>query len=285
MIAKSPICCIFQDWQAARWLGLAVCALAACTTTPQQASCAADDIDCFMSHLVIRDANGTDIAVTFIDATTIASLSAATHASASAPALISGPASVAFPYGTEIAGVDVVFTERMDFTFSDPNGCQPVMGLTFRKSGRRSGQTGCFPGLSDHRSSGAFTRNVGFSAASPDGASFDVDLVVISSSDCAHIADPLALVTANGATPIGSATLPSGVFANNPVTIPLTVAPPSTTTTGGTCNATWDCGTSTQCAAAMGGKSGTNGPFASLADCNAWRQKYFAGAVCSSGCQ
>ncbi|MBY0476631.1 MAG: hypothetical protein K2Q24_03230 [Chitinophagaceae bacterium] len=41
--------------------------------------------------------------------------------------------------------------------------------------------------------------------------------------------------------------------------------------------ANWSCGSSTQCASVMGASRGTNGPFCSISDCNAWKQKYIPG--------
>ncbi len=265
----------------------AIGALGACDTTKPQASCSADDLDCFMSHLVIRDANGVDVPVDWVDPSDVTRISAVTHGSASSPLLTGGPGSLVFAYGTEITGVDVLFTARMDLSFSDPNGCQPVVALTLAKNGKSSTHTGCFPGLRDHRTSGSFTRNLGFSATAPDGASFDLQMAVLSSTNCLYIDQPVLLLTDNGAHALGVAGTTDGVFANNPISIPVTIAPPPSggTTSGGTCTASWDCGASSQCITAMGTKTGTAGPFASLAACNQWRQSYFAGAVCSAGCQ
>lgn len=258
-------------------------ALVSCGSS-QNATCAAADVDCFMSHLVVRDATGVAVPVTFIDAAAIASISAATGTSASAPRLTSGPASLQFPYGTQV--VDVLLPYRMDLSFADPNGCQPVVGFTLSKGGKKSRSTGCFPGLRDHRTSGSFIRYVGFAADAPDGASFDLDMVTISSAGCAWIDSPLNLITADGAHPLGSPGVAAGVSAQIPMTISVSISPPPAPVTGGTssCTAAWDCGTSAQCKSVMGGQSGTAGPFASLAACNQWRQTYFAGGVCSSGC-
>lgn len=262
-------------------------ALVACENTKPQASCGADDLDCFMSHLVIRDANGVDVPVDFVAPSDVTRISAATHASPSSPRLTSGPASLAFPYGSQIAGVDVVFTARMDFTFSDPNGCQPVVALTLAKNGKSSTRTGCFPGLRDHRTSGSFTRKLGFSATAPDGADFDLQTTVLSNTDCSNIEHPVLLLTGNGAHPLGAPGATNGVFAPNPISIPVSIAaaPSGGTTPSGTCTASWDCGTSSQCVSVMGTKTGTAGPFTSLAACNQWRQSYFAGGRCSAGCQ
>ncbi len=41
--------------------------------------------------------------------------------------------------------------------------------------------------------------------------------------------------------------------------------------------ANWSCGSSSQCASVMGASRGTNGPFCSMSDCNAWKQKYIPG--------
>lgn len=46
--------------------------------------------------------------------------------------------------------------------------------------------------------------------------------------------------------------------------------------------ANWNCGTSAQCAAVMGGTSGSTGLFCTADDCNAWKVKFFAGATCSA---
>ena len=159
------------------------------------------------------------------------------------------------------------------------------MGFRFAKNGIRSTHTGCFPGLRDHRSSGTFTRNIGFTASAPEGADFDLEMVGISSVDCISIDNPLNLLTSNGAHPIGSPGVPAGVTAANPISISVKIAPPpAPNPSGSSCAAAWDCGSSSQCASVMGGRAGTAGPFASLAACNQWRQTYFAGAFCSAGC-
>ena len=194
-------------------IAVAFCALASCGGSKTPASCGSDDLDCFMSHLLIRDSTGADVQVDLVDTAAVSSLSTATSTSPSAPRLTSGPASLSFAYGTMIAGVDVPLTDHLDLGFTDPNGCQPIVALTLSKNGKTSGHTGCFPGLHDHRTSGTITSSIGFTVSTPAGASFDLEMVAMSSAGCTSIDNPLGLFTANG-------TYATGVVAGAPVTSP-----------------------------------------------------------------
>jgi hypothetical protein len=52
--------------------------------------------------------------------------------------------------------------------------------------------------------------------------------------------------------------------------------------TSSVCSVSWTCSGS-QCASVMGGYSGTAGPFADAAACEAWRHQYILSSVCSCG--
>lgn len=201
-------------------------ATASCGGSKTAATCASDDLDCFMSHLVIQDAAGNGVQVSLVDTATVNSLSAATRTSSTAPQLTSGPPSLPFAYGTIIEGADVPLTDLLVLSFTDPNGCQPIVGLTLSKNGKPSSHTGCFPGLRDHRTSGSFTRSLGFTANAPDGANFDLQMVVISTAGCTSIDNPPALFTTNG-------TYAAGAVAGARVSIPVTIAPPPSTGSSG----------------------------------------------------
>jgi hypothetical protein len=250
-------------------------ALSSCSGSQTSPTCGADDLDCFMSHLLIRDAAGTDVHVDLVDAAAVSGLSAATKTSSTAPQLTSGPASLSFAYGTLIEGVDVPLTDRLDLGFTDPNGCQPIVALTLSKNGKTSGHTGCFPGLRDHRTSGTFTRSLGFTASAPAGASFDLQMVVISSADCTSIDKPLDLFTTNG-------TYATGVVAGTPVTVPVTIAPPPTSSSSGSnyFYANWDCKNQSGCIADMGHNLGSAGPFCTSSACLAWKNAYMRTSTC-----
>src|SRR5664279_5355325 len=131
-----------------RHLVVLACGLAACSSTPPP-TCTADDVDCFMEQLSFRDTSGAAVHIDFVDTDVVLALATATSSSPSVPFLTSGPASLTYPYGTLIDGADVIFTDPLDLTFTDPNGCQPVVALTLSSHGTRSKHTGCFPGLHD----------------------------------------------------------------------------------------------------------------------------------------
>lgn len=46
--------------------------------------------------------------------------------------------------------------------------------------------------------------------------------------------------------------------------------------------ASWNCGSSTQCANVMGHATGSAGPFCTRPACDKWRQTYFVGATCDA---
>lgn len=196
-----------------------VAAVGGCSTTP--ASCGADDLDCFMDHLGFQDFNGADLPVYFVDATAVATISTTTSSSPTVPVITSEPVSLTYMFGTIIAG-DAFSADRIDVGFDDPNNCQPMLAFTLAKNGVHSKHTGCFPGIRDNRRTGDIMTAVGFTAEAPEGATFDLLLNVVSSPDCTSIDQPAALITA------------TGVEADNPITVPVTIAPPSTG--GGTCS-------------------------------------------------
>ena len=167
-----------------------------------------------MAQLSFRDETGATVPFEFVDTDAVVALSAATSGSPSVPFLTSGPASLAFPDGTLIDGAAVIFTDLFALTFTDPNGCQPVVGLTLTSNGTRSKHTGCFPGLHDMKKSGTITSDVGFTATAAATASFGLELTPISSTNCVSIDAPTALVLAATAV------------ANLPLSIPLTISPP-----------------------------------------------------------
>ena len=222
-------------------------AVAACTSAPPP-TCTADDLDCFMDQLSFRGSDGATVHIDFVDTETILALATATSNSPSVPFLTSGPASLTYPYGTLIDGADVIFTDSLDLTFTDPNGCQPVVALTLASHGTRSKHTGCFPGLHDMKKAGTITSNVGFTATVVTDTSIGVELRPISSTDCTSIDAPADLVKTASAV------------ANMSVTIPITITPPppdqgsgSQTCPGGLLVSTLDCdglgngGTSSYC--------------------------------------
>lgn len=256
-------------------LTVAFWALASCSGSQTPATCGADDLDCSMSHLIVHDATGADVKVDLVDAAAVSSLSSATSTSPSAPRLTSGPASLSFAYGTVIESVDVPFTDPLDLGFTDPNGCQPIVALTLSRNGKTSGHTGCFPGLHDHRTSGTITSSIGFTASAPAGASFDLQMVAISTAGCASIDNPLGLFTAN-------ATYASGVVAGTPVTIPVKIAPPPSSSSSGASYyyANWSCNNQSGCIAGMGHNVGSAGPFCTSSACQAWVNTYIHTATC-----
>lgn len=254
-------------------VGLASCG-AGSSSTP---TCAADDLDCFMSHLVVQDSAGNQVQVTFVGAATVSALTAATSASATAPQLTSRPASLSYAYGTVIEGVDISLTDALQLGFTDPNGCEPIVALTLSKNGKSSSHTGCFPGLHDHRTSGAFTRSVGFSASAPDGATFDLDMVPVSSTDCSSIDNPSGLLSVSG-------TYVPAAVAGRKVSIPVTIAPPAPPTSSGTTYyyASWNCNNVSGCIAGMGYNTGSAGPFCTAQACAAWVNTYIKSATCGT---
>jgi hypothetical protein len=192
--------------------------LAGCTVAPViTATCDADDLDCWMTHLSFEDTSGNVTSAVLVDEATVAAIATGS----AAPALTMGPASLAYPAGTVVVGTDVLLTDPLDLTFTDPNGCSPVIGLTLVSGTTRSQHTGCFPGLRDLKKAGSITTNVGFAASATSTTSLNVELVALSSTSCASIDDPAALVATASAV------------SSDPVTIPLTITPPPNSGGGG----------------------------------------------------
>lgn len=262
--------------RAAVWAAAAG-ALVSCGGSDSTATCASDDLECFMNHLVVQDAAGNGVPVTLVDAATVSSLSAATSASSTAPQLTSGPASLSYAYGTVIAGVDVPLTDSLPLGFTDPNGCQPIIALTLSRNGKTTSHTGCFPGLRDHRTSGSFIRRVGFTASAPAGASFDLQMLPIASADCAAIDNPPAMLSVNG-------TYAAGASAGRTVSIPVTIAPPPSSGGSGATYyySNWTCNNQSGCIADMGHNTGSAGPFCSAQACAAWNASYIHSATCDT---
>ena len=211
-----------------------IAATTSCTSTPP--SCKADDVDCFTDHLVGFDNAANRANAVLVSSDAVASVSAATGSSASAPALTRAPVAFSFPQGTLIdSSGDVLFTEQLDLTFDDPNGCQPVIGLTVTGGGKRSKHTGCFPGIRDMLRTGTIPGFFGFDASAAAEASLQLEIVAISSTDCASIDNPSALLQ------------DPNVVADHPIMIPLTIAPQpgggsgSTTCPGGLLVSTLEC--------------------------------------------
>jgi hypothetical protein len=218
-----------------RHLVVLACGLVACSSTPPP-TCAVEDLDCFMDQLSFRDAAGATVHIDLVDTDTILALATATSNSPSVPFLTSGPPSLNYPYGTLIDGADVIFTDPLDLTFTDPNGCQPVVALTLTNHGNRSTHTGCFPGLHDMKKAGTITSNVGFTATAATETNISVELRPISSTDCTSINAPADLVKTASAV------------ANLQIIIPVNIAPPlpdtgsgSETCPGGLLVSTLDC--------------------------------------------
>jgi hypothetical protein len=168
-----------------------------------------------MDHLGFQDMNGADLPVYFVDATAVATISTTTSSSSTAPVITSRPISLTYMFGTLIGG-SAFFADRITVGFDDPNNCRPVLAFTLAKGGVHSKHTGCFPGIHDNLRVGDIMTAVGFTADAPDGATFDLQLAVLSSPDCTDIDQPTKLVTA------------AGVEAGNPVSVPVTIVPPST---------------------------------------------------------
>ena len=166
-----------------------------------------------MTQLELQDEAGDPVALTYVDTAAVKSLAAATITSPKVPVLTDGPQSLSYPVGSLIFD-DVPFTDQLDVGFHDPNGCRPILAFTISRHGNRSSHTGCFPGLNDHVTAGRYSNQIGWKATLPDGADFDLEMAAVASTDCASIDDPAALMTN-----------PTAV-ANNPVTLPVTIAPP-----------------------------------------------------------
>lgn len=249
-----------------------------CGGAPSTPTCASADLDCFMSHLVVQDTAGNNLQLVFVDSTTVSSLSAASVAYSTAPYLTSGPAAFSYAYGTVIEGVDIPLTDPFQLSFDDPNGCQPILAFTLSKNGKTSGHTGCFPGVRDHRTSGTIFGNIGFTASAPDGASFDLQVVPISSAGCGSIDNPAGMLNVNG-------TYASGAQAGQPVKVPVTIAPPPSggSTGGGTYYyANWNCNNVSGCIAGMGHNTGSAGPFCTQSACTKWTSTYIQSARCDT---
>ena len=80
---------------------------------------------------------------------------------------------------------------------------------------------------------------------------------------------------------------PTTTTTSTPTTTTTTASTTTTTTapTGGTYYwANWNCGTSSACASIAGGGAytGSTGLFCTVNDCTAWKNTYFAGALCST---
>ncbi len=166
-----------------------------------------------MAHLELDDATGNAVPLTYVDATAVSTLVAATSTSPKAPSITSEPVSLPFLLGSLIFD-DTAFTDILDVSFADPNGCQPMLAFTLTKSGARSSHTGCFPGLHDHKMAGTISGSIGFAASLPTGATFGVETVLVASTDCASIDDPATLVTLATAV------------TNTPLTINVSISPP-----------------------------------------------------------
>ncbi len=172
-----------------------------------------------MAHLVLEDSTGSAVPLTYVDSTAVTTLIAATSTSPKVPSITSAPVSLPFLLGSLIFD-DVAFTDILDISFADPNGCQPMLALTLSSNGARSSHTGCFPGLHDHKMAGNINGSVGFATSEPTGATFGLEVAVVASTDCASIDDPATLITLATAV------------ANNALTINVSIAPPQSS--GGT---------------------------------------------------
>ena len=201
--------------------------IAGCVPQAITATCDPDDVDCWISHLIFQDAAGNDTNAVLVDTATVAALSTQTATSTSAPVLVSAPAEYVFSFGPVVSGTDILLTDPIDASFSDPNGCSPVLGFALATgAGTRSTHLGCFPGLHDMKKSGTITSSFGFTASVATPANLTLQIVPISSAGCVSIDDPAALVT--------SATAAANLF----VSIPIMIDPPvmsGSGTTGGAC--------------------------------------------------
>jgi hypothetical protein len=204
---------------------LLVVVLVGCAPSAITATCAPDDVDCWASHLTFVDAAGNTTSAVLVDSASVAAISTQTSAGSAAPGLFTGPATFDFPNGTVVSGTTVLLTANVDVAFSDPNGCSPVLGFRLStRAGVHAKNTGCFPGVHDMKRSGAIMASFGFSATATAPAGLSVDLVPISSTDCTSIDDPTALIKLSTAV--------AGVFAP----VALTIAPPPSSGSGGTCD-------------------------------------------------
>jgi hypothetical protein len=193
-------------------LAVASLSLVACDTTTTTPVCAVDDVDCFVEHLAFVDASGNVTNAVLVDTATVQALEAGTASSSSAPVLTSGPAEFSYPDGTAVG--TILLADDMNLSFTDPNGCTPMVAFAVVHGTTRSTHLGCFPGLRDMRKTGTITNSVGFSANATVPESLDFELAAISSTNCASIDDPATLITTATAV------------ANDPVTIPLMITPP-----------------------------------------------------------
>lgn len=204
---------------------LLVVILGGCAPSAITATCDPDDVDCWATHLTFVDATGKTTSAVLVDSATVETISMQTSAGSAAPSLYTGPATFNFPGGTVVAGTEVLLTANVDVAFSDPNGCSPVLGFRLSThAGVHAKSTGCFPGIHDMKRSGAVMASFGFSASATAPASLSLELVPISSTDCTSIDDPTALVRSSAAV--------AGVFAP----VALTIAPPPSSGSGGTCD-------------------------------------------------
>lgn len=198
-----------------------VVVVAACAPSPNTATCDPDDVDCWTTHLTFVDATDKRTSAVSVDSATVAAISMQTSAGSAAPALFTGGATFDFQLGTVVSGTDVLLPLTFDVAFSDPNGCSPILGFRLStRAGVHATHLGCFPGIRDMRLSGAITARFGFSASATAPASLSLELVPMSSTDCASIDDPTALV--------GLPTAVAGPF----VPVPLTIEPPPSSGSG-----------------------------------------------------
>ncbi len=172
-----------------------------------------------MAHFVLEDGSGNTVPVTYVDSTAVTTLITATSTSPMVPSITSVPVSLSFSLGSLIFD-DVPFTDILDVSFADPNGCQPMLAFRLSGTGGHSSHTGCFPGLHDHKTAGTINGSVGFAASEPTGATFGLEVSVVASTDCASIDDPATLITLATAV------------ANNPLTVQVTIAPPQSSSGG-----------------------------------------------------
>jgi len=201
---------------------LVLVVLSGCLPQAITATCDPEDVDCWADHLTFEDAAGNDTGAVLVDSDTVAALSMQTSTSKSAPVLVSGPPSFTYEFGTVVTGTSVLLVDEINISFTDPNGCSPVLGFRLSSSaGAHSKHTGCFPGVRDMKTSGTITSSIGFSASAAAPTNLNLEVVPISSTDCTSIDNPTALVT--------SATAVANLF----VPIPLTIAPPDNTGSGG----------------------------------------------------
>lgn len=155
--------------------------------------------------------------------------------------------------------------------WSDPSGCQPSFCFSVCNAALKcSTSARCSRSVHDGLLAGSTILTLGYTAVPADGAAnLSLDVVPLSSANCQ---DPIALLVSGS----------PGALIGAPVTISETLkAGGSDGGSGGGSGgayqwANWSCGSSAQCASAMGGSTGSAGPMCTLNDCNAWGQKYIA---------